>query len=85
MALSVLTVEAERKKKFIQNFLVWLRLDFHGVVHDCTLSFFNSTFKVSVWSETDSSVSLTLNHSWIIHATCLPVRKRERLFCWTLS
>ena len=56
----------------------------HRVVNDCsdcTLSFFNSTFKISLKSKTDSTVSLTLNYSKIIHATCLAVRKRLSLLC----
>ena len=47
----------------------------HRVLNNCTLSFFNSTF-----NEVQDGLVWTLKYSWIIHATCLPVRKRVA-FC----
>ena len=68
MALPVLTVKAEGSKKMIQDFLVGMLLhrDYvlsHRVLHDNTLSFFDSSFKISLRSRTDSSVSLALKYS----------------------
>ena len=53
----------------------------HRVLNDCMLSFFMSTFEISLKCKTDSSVSLTLKHSSITHATCLPLRRRFFFFC----
>ena len=61
---AVLTVEAD-EKLFFPNFVVWLLLHRDDgfvfcVLNDWKLSFFNSTFKFSLMSRTDSSVSRSL-------------------------
>ena len=53
----------------------------HRTMHDCTLLFFTSTFKISLTSKTDSSVSLTWKYSKIICAICHPVGNRCLFFC----
>ena len=66
MCLDGLTVELTITQ-ISQNFVIWLfiaaMVSSHHVLNDCTVPLFNSTFKISLWSKTDSSVSLTLEYS----------------------
>ena len=52
----------------------------HHVLNECTLSFFNSTFKMSLRSKTDSCVSLTLKYSKD-HPCDLPSREKAFFSC----
>ena len=56
-------------------FFIAILVSSHSASNDCML-FFHSTFLNSLRSQTDSTVSLKVKYSQIIHETCLPVRKR---------
>ena len=51
-------------------FFIGIVVSSHRELNECTWSFFNSTFKISVRFKTDSSAPPTLKCSKIIHVTC---------------
>ena len=65
---AVLTVEADSNFPLFRIssagcFSNAIMVSSHCVLNDCVFSFFNSTFKISLRSKTDSSVPLTLKYS----------------------